>query len=146
MPVLPILTTNVVSDITRTSAVSGGNITSNGGAFITSSGICWSTSQHPTSAGPHTTDGPEIGSFSSSMSGLTPGTTYYVRAYAINSVGTGYGNEISFTTVPLTTPIVSTNAILSITSSSASSGGNITNNGGYPITARGVCWSTLVIA
>lgn len=94
----PILTTNPITDITQTSATSGGNITSDGGAAVTASGICWSTSQDPTTATNFTTDG-NASSFTSNLSGLTANTTYYVWAYATNSAGTGYGNQVSFTTV-----------------------------------------------
>ena len=96
---LPTVTTNTVSNITPTTATSGGNIIADGGASVTARGVCWSTSQNPTVSNSHTTDGSGTGSFSSSISGLTANTTYYVRAYATNSVGTAYGNEVSFTTL-----------------------------------------------
>lgn len=96
--VVPTLTTATISNITASSATSGGTITSNGGALITSSGICWSTNANPTIAlQTKTTDG-NTGTFSSNINGLNSNTTYYVRAYATNSAGTAYGNEISFTT------------------------------------------------
>jgi uncharacterized protein (TIGR02145 family) len=95
---LPELTTADVTEITYATAQSGGNITSDGGAAITVSGICWSTNPIPTVADNITTDGAGIGSFTSSLTGLIANTTYYVRAYATNSAGTGYGNEVSFTT------------------------------------------------
>jgi hypothetical protein len=79
--------------------MSGGNVTADGGADITARGICWSTSQTPTISGNHTTDGTGTGSFTSTMTGLTPNTTYYVRAYATNSEGTAYGEVVSFTTL-----------------------------------------------
>ncbi|OFY64903.1 MAG: hypothetical protein A2V64_13505 [Bacteroidetes bacterium RBG_13_43_22] len=139
--VLPGITTSSISDITTTSATSGGNITSDGGASVTARGVCWSTSPGPTTANSKTTDGSGTGSFSSSLSGLNPGTLYYVRAYATNSVGTVYGNEQSFTT-STTTPTLTTNVITSITTTTASSGGNITSDGGVSVTVRGVCWST----
>ena len=95
---LPTLTTITVSSITETTFVSGGNITNNGGGAVTSRGVCWSTSSNPTTADNSSVNGSGTGSFVSNLSGLTGGTTYYVRAYAINSVGTAYGNEVSFTT------------------------------------------------
>ena len=98
-PQLASLTTTVVSNITQTSAVSGGNITSAGSSPVTARGVCWSTSQTPTITGNHTTDGTGIGTFSSTIAGLVTNTNYYVRAYAINSVGTSYGNQVSFTTL-----------------------------------------------
>ncbi|MGE5342808.1 MAG: leucine-rich repeat domain-containing protein [Candidatus Omnitrophota bacterium] len=94
----PVLTTNSVTSITSTSATCGGNITSNGGVGITARGVCWSTSAYPTTTNSKTTDGTATGSFSSSLTGLTPGTTYHVRAYAINVFGTSYGNDVIFTT------------------------------------------------
>lgn len=95
----PIITTTNISNITVNGASSGGNITSDGGANITARGVVWSTTQNPTIAlTTKTVDGIGLGSFTSSISGLTPNTTYYVRAYATNSVGTSYGNEVTFTT------------------------------------------------
>jgi uncharacterized protein (TIGR02145 family) len=93
------LTTTAITAITTTTATSGGIITSDGGASITARGVVWSTSTNPTiSLTTKTSNGTGTGSFSSTLTNLTPKTTYYVRAYAINSDGTGYGNEISFTT------------------------------------------------
>ena len=69
-----------------------------GGAAVTDRGVCWSTSEHPTTDDPHASNGTGIGSFSSQLTGLTPGTLYYVCAYAVNSQGTSYGSDVSFTT------------------------------------------------
>ena len=96
---IPVLTTTTVTDIAQTTATSGGNITSDGGATVTARGVCWSTNQTPTIADSKTTDGTGAGSFTSSITGLTAGSTYYVRAYATNSAGTGYGSAMSFTTL-----------------------------------------------
>ena len=95
---VPTVTTNSVTSISTTTATCGGNVTSDGGATITARGVCWSTSNNPTVSGSHTTNGSGTGSFTSSVTGLTPNTTYYVRAYATNSAGTAYGSEVSFTT------------------------------------------------
>jgi uncharacterized protein (TIGR02145 family) len=96
---LPTLTTTAASAITTTSASSGGNISSDGGGSITARGVVWSTSQNPTIAlSTKTSDGTGSGSFSSSLTGLSPNTFYYVRAYATNSAGTAYGSQVSFTT------------------------------------------------
>jgi len=103
---VPTVTTNNVSSITTNSASCGGNVTSNGGANVTARGVCWSTSQNPTVSGSHTTDGSGTGSFTSSLTGLTPNTTYYVRAYATNSKGTGYGEQKSFTTLTSGTAVI----------------------------------------
>jgi uncharacterized protein (TIGR02145 family) len=96
---LPIITTMIVDSITQFSATSGGNITDDGGEGVTVRGVCWSTTGNPTIADTKTEDGTGVGSFTSSVSGLIAGTSYYLRAYATNSVGTTYGNEISFATL-----------------------------------------------
>ncbi len=99
---LPEVTTEMVSGITQTTAESGGNVTNNGGADVTARGVCWSTTEKPTVSPNKTSDGTGNGVFTSSITGLTANTKYYVRAYATNSEGTGYGNEVSFTTSLLT--------------------------------------------
>ena len=90
--------TTAVTSITGTTAVSGGNIFNGGGSLITQRGVCYSTTPTPTTANTTVISGSGTGSFTSNLSGLSPTTTYYVRAYAINSAGTVYGNEVSFTT------------------------------------------------
>lgn len=141
---VPTLITSVISSITLTTSSSGGTISSDGGAAVTSRGVVWSTSPNPTiTLTTKTNNGTGMGSFTSSLSGLTPSTTYYVRAYATNSAGTGYGNEITFTTsTPVVLPTISTISASSITTTSATTGGNISSDGGASITARGVIWST----
>ena len=139
---LPIVFTEAVTNISSYNATCGGNVTSDGGTAVTARGVCWRTSQEPTVSGRHTTDGSGTGSFTSSLTGLTPNTTYYVRAYAINNVGTGYGEELVFTTSPRT-PIITANTIITnITDSSAIGGGEVVSDGGAEVTERGVCWST----
>jgi hypothetical protein len=143
--VLPSLGTTAVSGITYNSAISGGNITNDGGAAVTARGVCWSTSANPTvTLSTKTLDGIGSGPFSSSITGLVAGTTYYVRAYATNSVGTSYGNQVVFTTTSPVLSALSTTAVSGITYNSASSGGNITSDGGSAVTSRGVCWSTSI--
>jgi hypothetical protein len=139
----PTLTTNSISNTTQTSASSGGNITSDGGSNVTARGVCSSTSPNPDINDNATSNGNGSGNFSSSITGLNANTTYYVKAYATNSVGTNYGNEWSFNTTSNnnTTPTLTTNSISNTTQTSASSGGNITNDGGSNVTVRGVCWS-----
>ena len=120
----PTVTTTAITSITGTTASSGGTVTAIGGAAISAQGVCWSTTSGPTTANSKTTDGTTT-PFTSSLTGLTSGTTYYVRAYATNSVGTSYGNEISFTT---TTPVITTGLKLhydTSNSSSYSGSGNI---------------------
>jgi hypothetical protein len=95
---LSALRTTAVSSVTAVSAISGGNITSDGGTAVTSRGVCWGTFTGPTTANSKTFDGSGSGSYTSSLTGLSTGTTYFMRAYAVNSAGTSYGNEISFVT------------------------------------------------
>jgi uncharacterized protein (TIGR02145 family) len=142
LAVVPSLTTTAASNIDQTTASSGGNITSNGGAAVTARGVCWSTTTEPVATGSHTSDGSGSGTFTSSITGLTSGTRYYVRAYATNSIGTAYGNEISFTSGSVVVPTVTTAAISSPGIATAVSGGNVTSAGGGTITARGICWGT----
>jgi uncharacterized protein (TIGR02145 family) len=142
-PTPPIITTTAASAITQTTATSGGNITSDGGASVTAHGVCWSTTSGPTTAlSTKTTDGTGTGIFISSITALTAGTVYYVKAYATNSAGTAYGNEISFTSTASIVPILTTTAASAITQTTATSGGNVTSDGGAAVTARGVCWNT----
>ena len=142
-PTIPTVTTTAITSITTTTASSGGNISSDGGASVTARGVCWNTSANPTTANSKTTNGTGTGSYTSSITGLTSNTTYHVRAYATNSIGTAYGADVQFTTAAsITTPTVTTTAITNITNITASSGGTISSNGGGTITAAGVCWST----
>ena len=140
---LPSLTTIAATSITSTTASSGGTISSDGGATITDRGIVWSSISNPTIVTNQglTSDGTGLGSFTSAINQLIPGTLYYVRAYATNSSGTAYGNQITFTALPIISSIT-TVAFSSISANSANSGGTIASNGGATITAKGVCWST----
>ena len=96
---IPTVTTSTVSNITDNAATCGGEVVTDGDTDVTARGVCWSTSQNPTINDSHTTNGSGTGSFASSITGLSANTTYYVRAYATNSVGTAYGAEVSFTTI-----------------------------------------------
>ncbi len=98
---LPTVTTQAMSAITATTAAGGGNVTSDGGSPVTARGICWSTNTNPTLANSFTTDGSGTGAFISNITGLLPSTTYYMRAYATNGIGTAYGNEVNFTTTAI---------------------------------------------
>jgi len=142
----PVLSTSTVTSITETSAISGGTISSNGGATVTEKGIVWGTSHNPTTADSKITSSVSVNAFIIPITGLASNTTYYVRAYATNSVGTGYGTEQTFTTLNTTTtilvPTLTTVAISGITASGATSGGTISSDGGGAITAKGVVWST----
>ena len=142
------ISTTSVTSITQTTATSGGSISTNSltGVFVSARGVCWSTSTNPTIAlATKTSDGTGYGHFSSYITGLTPNTTYFVKAYATNSIsiGTIYGNEEVFSTTSTTNGIIiSTTGITAITGTTAISGGYTTSYGGTLVTARGVCWST----
>jgi hypothetical protein len=137
------VTTTPATNISASGANSGGTVSADGGSAITARGICYSTSPYPTIADNKITGGSGTGSFTSVISGLLAGTTYYIRAYATNNVGTAYGNEVSFTTSSnATLPTVITSSVGNITATTATSGGNVTNEGGATVTERGVCWST----
>ena len=140
---VPTVITTVITNIGMTSANSGGMAQTPCGTTVSARGVCWSTSAGPTIANSKTTDGSGAGSFTSSITGLTSYTMYYVRAYATNSLGTGYGNEeIFYTLLYPVMPDLYTTAVLNITDSSATSGGCVTYEGGTTVTSRGVCWST----
>lgn len=139
---VPALTTAAISDVTLTTAVSGGNITSDGGEDILQKGVCWGITASPTIASSITNDGNGSAVYTSNLEGLTAGTTYFVRAYATNSVGTAYGNEVTFGTTAVTAAVLTTTAVTTVTSVSAVAGGNITDAGGGTVTARGICWGT----
>ena len=140
---MPAVFTNAASNITTTAATSGGNIVAGGMSNVTVRGICWGTAQNPTIADTKTTDGTGLGFYTSSMTGLVPGTTYYVRAYATNSTGTIYGNQVTVQAVlTVNFPTLTTTAASNITESAVTSGGNVTATGGADVTERGICWST----
>ncbi len=99
VPGVPTVTTTVISNITSFGAATGGNVTADGCTDVTARGVVWGTSPNPVLPSPNaTTNGAGTGAFTSQITGLTASTTYYVRAYATNSSGTAYGNEVSFTT------------------------------------------------
>ena len=114
--------TTAITSITGITAISGGTIWNSGGSPITQRGICFGTTPTPTTANTTVISGSGTGSFTSNLSGLSPTTTYYVRAYAINSAGTAYGNEVSFTT-----------------------GVNIVSNPGAGVTFDGYTYSSIVL-
>jgi uncharacterized protein (TIGR02145 family) len=139
-PSVPEIYTTNGSELTGNSIKTGGDVTADCGLPVTSRGVCWSTSENPTTIDNKTIDGDGTGQFTSSITGLSINSQYYVRAYATNGKGTSYGFQIFFKT--LSTPSVTTSFLTSVTTSSAVSGGNVTSDGGASITASGVCWST----
>ena len=136
--VFPTVTTNSVTNITANAVTSGGNITATGGGEVTERGVCWSDHQNPVITDNKTSDGTGTGQFQSQITGLTPGT-YYARAYATNSAGTGYGNMVTFAPEKIL-PALTTKSITEISAMGAVSGGNITSNGGGTISDKGICW------
>lgn len=141
LPVVPTLTTAAISLITGNSAGAGGNVTVTGGAEVTARGVCFGITTKPTVADSKTTDGKGIGVFVSALTALKGNTTYYVRAYATNSAGTGYGPEVTFKTL-VDLPVVTTTAVSGVTKVSAVTGGNVSYDGGAEVTAKGLVWST----
>lgn len=141
-PGAPTVTTNAVSNLTATSAVCGGNVTNDGGSAVTDRGICWATFNAPSlENGSYLSNGTGVGTFSSTMSNLSPNTVYYVRAFATNVRGTAYGEERQFTTKE-GTPTVTINSVTNVTATSAVCGGSISDNGGFAVTDKGLVWST----
>jgi uncharacterized protein (TIGR02145 family) len=136
------LTTSSVSSITPTSVSGGGNISSDGGAVVSARGLVYATTSNPTLSNTVLTIGSGTGSFSGTLTGLTPNTTYYVRAYATNSSGTAYGSEQTFTTMVISYATLTTSSISSITPTSVSGGGNISSDGGTVASARGLVYAT----
>lgn len=136
----PTVITAPVSKITSTSANCGGTVGVLDESGIINRGVCWSTNRNPTINDNKSIDGMGSGTFISILTGLLPGTIYYIRAYGTNSAGTGYGNQITIKTLT-SLPTITTIAVSQITTNSVSSGGNITNDGGVLIKARGICWS-----
>ena len=142
----PTVQTLEVSNLGQNSAMGNANVTNDGGAAITERGVCWSTSPMPDLNDSHAVseETPDIGTFTAMMNELIPNTHYYVRAYAKNSAGKiGYGNDKDFTTLQsVSAPTVITLEVTSPTQTTATGNGNVTDDGGSPITERGVCWGT----
>ncbi|MHB8788645.1 MAG: S8 family serine peptidase [Desulfobulbaceae bacterium] len=143
-PVAPSLTTQAVTSIGTTTATGNGTISDLGSPNPTQHGICWNTTGTPTVSDSCSQEGAAsaTGPFTSAMTGLTPGTTYHVRAYATNTAGTVYGGEVSFTTSSATPPTVTTQAVTSIGTTTATGNGTISDLGSPNPTQHGICWNT----
>ena len=137
-------TTATVTGIYATSATSGGSaIASDSNSVITAKGVCWNLSGSPTIGDSKTVDGTGSAAYTSSLIGLIPGLTYYVRAYATNAAGTTYGDEITFTTSSTATePLVTTGSVTNIANDSVTVSGTITSDGGTALLYSGFCWSS----
>ncbi|MGE5456982.1 MAG: FISUMP domain-containing protein [Methanococcaceae archaeon] len=141
-PVPPTVTTDSATEVTYTTAVTGGNVTAEGSEPVSARGVCWNTAGNPTTSDNILSDNGSLGVFTSNLTGLTPNTIYYVRAYATNSGGTSYGDQVSFTTIQVEIPVLTTTDVTSITQTTSAAGGEITDDKGGSVTVRGVCWST----
>lgn len=139
---IPIVETGGIMNITTTTALTGGGIITDNDYTVTDRGVCWSTGSSPTINDSRTHDGAGAGGFTSFMTGLTGDTRYYVRAYATNAAGTGYGSAMSFVTEPAVLPVVFTDSIFDVTTVAASCNCTVVSSGGAEIIAKGVCWST----
>jgi len=136
----PTVTTAEVVDIDWRTAKAGGEVTNDWDSEVTERGVCWSTSHNPEVSGDHAVGGTGIGNYTLSMTGLIAGTTYYVRAYAKNMAGVGYGEEKSFKTKDPEVPVVTTGEVINNSWTTIASGGNVISDGGADVTERGVCW------
>jgi uncharacterized protein (TIGR02145 family) len=137
----PVVSTDSLMVISQTSAYGGGEVINNGGADIYNYGLCWNYSGSPTIADSNTMVGLGSMSFNTQLVNLIPDSIYFVRAFASNSAGTGYGNEIQFT-IESGFPVIIIDTIINITNNSALCVSNILNSGSSPILNSGVCWNT----
>jgi len=142
--ILPVVTTTDASNIEAETATCGGEVTGHGGSYVYPSGVCWNITGSPVITDSHTVDesGNDwgLGVFTSHLTGLTKDTLYYFRAYGRNAIGTAYGAEKTFITKD-GIPTFSTSEVTVIETDSATVLGSITDDGGYAITERGVCYS-----
>jgi hypothetical protein len=136
------VSTDPITSLTATTATSGGNVTADGNSPVTAYGVCWSsTTTTPTVPSLESTvDGSGIGPFVSSVTGLVPGTTYNLRAYATNGVGTAYGATVTFT--PIDLPTVTTDLMGSLAGAIAEGNYTVVSQGGATISAVGLVWGT----
>jgi uncharacterized protein (TIGR02145 family) len=141
-PSMPSITTTDVTEITLTTARSGGIVSDEGTSPVTTRGICWSIADKPTTAD-KTSNGANtgsIGDFTCDISDLLPNTKYYVRAYATNGTGSAYGNQVTFITNQIPVPILTTAEPVFWSHFGIRTGGNITNDNEAAVTEKGICW------
>ncbi len=139
LPVVPFLTTKAIADVTGNSASGGGEVTGNGGSEVTMRGVVFGLNPNPTTADSKTEDGKGVGAFESILSDLDGNSTYYVRSYAVNGAGTGYGPQVTFNT-PIDFANVTTRNVTGIGKTEATVGGNVVDEGGGAVTERGVVY------
>lgn len=140
---LATVTTTIVTEVSYTTALSGGEVESDGGAPVIARGVCWSMKENPTISNSKSFDGDGIGTFESSISGLITGQTYYVRAYATNSAGIAYGGQDSFITILAGIPALITTTVTNITETSVVLSSSVTESNGESVNERGFCFSLL---
>ncbi|GHT38228.1 hypothetical protein AGMMS49965_00940 [Bacteroidia bacterium] len=139
---LPTAATTTVSNITSTRATLQSSITGDGNSPITDCGFVYATWQNPTiDAANKESCGTGTTSFGKSVTTLTEGTTYYVRAYATNAMGTAYGTEVTFTTTAINIPTLATVTVSAVGTTSATLQSSVTSNGNADVTEAGFCWS-----
>ncbi len=139
VPFTPTVVTGEVTEVTNNSAKCSGDVTNSGGETVIEKGICFALTENPTIDDQRVSAGPGVGEFTSTLTGLSQNKTYYARAYAINSVGTAYGLQKSFTTK--SAPTVATLDVINVTENSATCSGNVSSEGGSAVTQRGICYS-----
>ncbi|WP_406823614.1 hypothetical protein [Pedobacter sp. KACC 23697] len=137
------ITTSAFTNITTTSAMSGGVITDKGGSAVTDQGICWSTSPKPTmdnnKSGVASVSG--SGTFTSEIKGLTASTKYYVRAFAVNKAGVAYGNEMELTTASIAGATFGFSPMYIVGSTVAAADIEVLTDGGDAVTERGIVYA-----
>ena len=138
----PTVVTTGVSNVAHTTATLNGSVVYSGGSTVAARGFCYGTEQNPTIESTAVSCGTGEGSFSANLQNLTPSTTYYVRAYAINVWGTNYGEQQTFTTLTEHAPTVEIIPVTDIDYTSFTCSGEVTDSGTYPVTARGICYAT----
>ena len=139
---LPVVVTAPVADIGPTGAQAEGSVTGEGASMVSERGFCWSTAPSPTLAQSKLASGRGEGVFTERITGLTPATTWYVRAYAITPIQTIYGQQVTFTTLPPGLPKVLSVGVDDLRGGSGTGRGEVTEDGGAPVSARGICWGT----
>lgn len=138
--------TNGVTEVSQNSFTVNGTVTADGGSPVTQRGFVYATAHNPTVANYKIICRSGLGTFSTTIGSLNPGTTYYVRAYATNTFGTFYGSEVAVTTTatsPSSVPSVTTIAVTNVTKTQATVSGNVTSDGGETVTQRGFAYDTL---